>query len=213
VASAYRSAHGELPEPASRPYGGTVTSQEFEGMTFTIDPSTLRDSVDDPVALARWCAANPEDPRTVSHLRVLGRLEEAEALGRALLVPDGLHPVSRAMRRARWAHVLQWQGRFETADEEFSRAAEETGLSDDPTAPSSILALATVLQHRAKNRFEHALVAEAAERPRLATRLRTAAGEDAGRALAIREALSAPRDQILSSRETVARLAQEPGTA
>lgn len=209
MASAYRSAHGERRRTLPRSYGEAVSSFDFEGMTFTIDPMTLRESVDDPDALARWCAANPRDPRTVAHLRILGRLEEAEALGRVLLADSPAHPVARAALRARFAQVLQWRGRFEAADEEFSRAAEETGLSDDPTAPSSILALAAVLQHRAKNRFEHALVAEAGERPRLSARLMDAAREDARRALAIREGLRASEDQILSSRETLARLERD----
>lgn len=186
-----------------------MTSYEFEGMTFTTDPATLRESVDRPEALAHWCAANPEDPRTVAHLRILDRLEEAEELGRRLLADPSLHPVSRAVRRTRLAQVLQWQGRFEEADEEFALAAEETGLSDDPTSASSILALASVLHQRAASRFENAVVAAAADRPRLAERLRTSALEDARRALAIRERLGAPEGQVLSSRESVGRLERE----
>ncbi|WP_341855955.1 hypothetical protein [Brachybacterium sp. GPGPB12] len=55
----------------------------------------------------------------------------------------------------------QWQGAFVAAEEQLDLAAEETGL-EDPTSPSSLSALASVFQHRAKCRFEHAL----AERPR-----------------------------------------------
>lgn len=187
-----------------------MASFDFDGIRIDIDPVTLRERVSDPAALARWCASHPDDPRTVAALRMLERLDEAEALGRARLQDAGTHPVAVALRRTRYAHVLQSRGRFEEADAEYSRAAEETGESDDPTSPSSILALGTVLHHRAKNRFEHAGVAEAADRPRLATRLRTSATEDAERALSIRRALGAPAELVASSEEVVARLAAHP---
>lgn len=179
---------------------------EIGGVTIRVDPVTLRERVSDPEALSRWADAHPDDPAAVAALRMLERLDEAEAAGRRSLAAPGLHPVTRALRRARYAHVLQWQGRFEAADEEFSRASEETGMSDDPTSASGILALAGVLQHRAKNRFEHAGIARAAERPRTAARLLEAAVEDARRALAILTALGASADQITSSRATLARL-------
>lgn len=189
-----------------------MASFDFDGIRIDIDPVTLRERVSDPAALARWCAAHPDDPRTVAALRMLERLDEAEALGSARLRDPGTHPVAVALRRTRYAHVLQSCGRFEEAEAEYARAAEETGESDDPTSPSSILALATVLQHRAKNRFEHAGVAEAANRPCLAARLRTSAMEDAERALSIRQALGAPAELIASSEEVVARLAaHRPG--
>lgn len=181
-----------------------------DGILIEIDPETLRERATDPEALRRWCAEHPADPRTVALLRILGELPAAERLGRQVLADPQLHPVTRAVRRARYAHVLQWQGRFEEADAEFSRACEETGLTEDPTSASSILALASVLQHRAKNRWEQAADEAARGRPRAAARLLEAAREDARRALGIREALGAPPDQRESARETVQRLDRDP---
>lgn len=192
----------------SSSHNGRVTSFEAAGVRIDIDPVTLRERVSDPAALERWCDAHPQDPMAVPLLRMLERLDEAEAAGRASLEAPGLHPVSRALRRARMAHVLQWQGRFDEADAEFSRAAEETGMSDDPTSGSSLLALASVLQHRAKNRFEHALVASAAERPQRAEDLARAAREDAERALALQTAFGAGEDQLASTRSTIARITE-----
>lgn len=183
-----------------------MTEFELGGVRIVIDPQTLRERVSDPETLSRWCADHVDDPLAVPGLRMLERLDEAEAAGRRTLLGSDLHPVARALRRARLAHVLQWQGRFEEAEEQFARAAEETGDVEDPTSPSSILALASVLQHRAKNRLDHALVASAGGRPRRAAELLASAEEDARRALAIRTALGAPADQIESAQAVLDRI-------
>lgn len=179
------------------------------GVQVIVDDETLRESVQDPAALAAWCAENPQDPRTVAHLRMLGRLDEAAIAGRNSLEHPALPALVRAVRRTRYAHVLQWQGAYLPAEEQFDLAAEETGL-EDPTSPSSLAVLASVFQHRAKSRFEHSLAQRRAQNPRSATRLRQHALEDARRALTMREMLGATEDGALaSSRQTVARLERE----
>ncbi|MFC7376272.1 hypothetical protein ACFQS2_04370 [Brachybacterium sp. GCM10030267] len=176
------------------------------GVQVRLDDDTLREVVEDPTALAQWCASNPEDPRTAAYLRMLGRLEEAAVAARRSLESTGLPPLVRAVRRVRYGHVLQWQGAFVPAEEQFDLAAEETGL-DDPTSPSSLSVLASVFQHRAKCRFEHAAHELAADRPRAAGMLRQRALEDARRALLMRENLSGTDDASLdASRQVVARL-------
>lgn len=99
-----------------------------------VDDDTLREVVADPEALARWCTENPEDPRVVAHLRMLGRLDEAAIAARRSLEDPALPPLMRAVRRTRYAHVLQWQGAFTAAEEQFDLAAEETGF-EDPISP------------------------------------------------------------------------------
>lgn len=177
-----------------------------EGVPVTIDESTLREVVEDPATLAAWCDAHPGDPRTVAYLRMLGRLDEAAAAGRRGLEDPALPPLVRAVRRARYAQVLQWQGAFLPADEQFDLAAEETGL-EDPTTPSSLSVLAAVFHQRALSRFEHARAELGAERPRAAERLRTSALEDARRALMMREHLAADDEDLVgASRRAVRRL-------
>ncbi|MGP5267181.1 hypothetical protein ACTXLV_09465 [Brachybacterium alimentarium] len=173
------------------------------------DDDTLREVVADPEALARWCTENPEDPRVVAHLRMLGRLDEAAIAARRSLEDPALPPLMRAVRRTRYAHVLQWQGAFTAAEEQFDLAAEETGF-EDPTSPSSLSVLAAVFQHRAKCRFEHGLRELRSGREVSATGLRGLALEDARRALVMREMLGAGDEGILeSSRQTVARLERD----
>lgn len=172
----------------------------------TIDDETLREVVEDPPALEAWCLTHPEDPRTVAYLRMLGQLDEAAILARNTLADPALPPLMRAVRRTRYAHVLQWQGAFASAEEQLGLAAEETGI-EDPTSASSLSVLATVFQHRAKCRFEHSLAQVEQGCVRAARQLWDCALEDARRALAIRENLGAVTDGALeSSRQTVARL-------
>ncbi|MDO5663040.1 MAG: hypothetical protein Q4G40_10115 [Brachybacterium sp.] len=183
-----------------------MSSYRADGFDVTIDPDTLRDHVDDPDALLAWCREHPAEARTVAYLRILGHLHEAENLGREMLSEHPLHPLALAARRTRLAHVLQWQGRFEEAEAEFARAAEETGLHDDPTSRSSLLTLASVLQHRAKSRFEQSQASARENRSIAAGRQREAGLEDARRALAIRRGLGADDAVTASSDETVRRL-------
>ena len=183
-----------------------MSSFEAAGVRIRIDDETLREVVSDPQALSSWCKDHPQDPRTVAYLRMLGRLDDAAIAGREAIAASGLSPVMRAVRRVRYAHVLQWQGAFVAAEEQLDLAAEETGL-EDPTSPSSLSALASGFQHRAKCRFEHALAEQRDQRPRAAGRLWEAALEDAQRALYMRERLGvAAEDVIESSRQTVRRL-------
>ncbi len=183
-----------------------MSSFEAAGTPIRIDEETLREIVPDPGVLSDWCAAHPTDPRAVAYLRMLGRLDDAAIAGRQALETPGLSPVMRAVRRARYAHVLQWQGAFVAAEEQLDLAAEETGL-EDPTSPSSLSALASVFQHRATCRFEHALAEQREQRPRAAGRQWEAALEDAQRALYMRERLGVADPELIeSSRQTVRRL-------
>lgn len=198
-------------DPPVRPGDdGAVSSFEAAGVRIRIDDETLREVVSDPQALSSWCKDHPQDPRTVAYLRMLGRLDDAAIAGREAIAASGLSPVMRAVRRVRYAHVLQWQGAFLAAEEQLDLAAEETGF-EDPTSPSSLSVLAAVFQHRAKCRFEHALAHERADRPEAASRQWEAALEDARRALFMRERLGVVDDGVLtSSRQTVARLERRP---
>lgn len=183
-----------------------MSSFEAAGIQVTIDDDTLREVVSDPAALALWCAQNPEDPRTVAYLRMLGRLDDAAIAGRRALAVGGLSPVMRAVRRTRYAQVLQWQGAFVAAEEQLDLAAEETGL-EDPTSTSSMSVLASVFQHRAKCRFEHALAEHRAGLQDSARRRWESALEDARRALFMREQLGiADEGVIASSTQTLTRL-------
>lgn len=183
-----------------------MTSFEAEGVQIRIDEDTLREVVEDPATLLEWCQEHPTDPRTVAYLRMLGHLDEAAIAGRASLAEEVRSPLMRAVRRARYAHVLQWQGAFVAAEEQLDLAAEESGL-EDPTSSSSLSILASVFQHRAKCRFEHAIAEQRAERLITAGRLWEAALEDARRALIMRERLGvADEGQLASTRQLVARL-------
>ena len=183
-----------------------MSSFDAAGVTIHLDEETQREVVSDPEALLAWCQSHPADPRTVAYLRMLGQLDEAAIAGRQALAHEVASPLMRAVRRARYAHVLQWQGAFVAAEEQLDLAAEESGL-EDPTSPSSLSILATVFQHRAKCRFEHALAEQRDHRPLAAGRLWEAALEDAQRALYMRERLGvAEEDVIDSSRRLVRRL-------
>lgn len=183
-----------------------MSSFDAEGVHVRVDQDTLREVVSDPDGLEAWCAAHPDDPRTVAYLRMLGHLDRAAAAGRRAIEDAGNQGLVRAVRRTRYAHVLQWQGAYVPAEEQFDLAAEETSLGD-PTSPSSLSVLASVFQHRSTCRFDHAGHLRERGRPMAADRLRLSALEDARRALAIREALGADAaEQVASTREVVRRL-------
>lgn len=181
---------------------------EVDGQRILLDPQTLRDVALDPAALSRWCDEHPGDPHVVSHLRTVGRLDEAESAGRHFLEDTSTDPLTRAARRARYAHVLQDLGRFTEADEQFDLAAEETGLGD-PTSRSGLLVLAAVFQHRAKGRFQHARHERHQEHPRAAASLIEAALGDARLALSMRERLRAGPTELASSRQVLGRITRE----
>ncbi|MGY5765985.1 hypothetical protein ACXET9_12375 [Brachybacterium sp. DNPG3] len=168
------------------------------GVRITIDDDTLRETASDPEALGRWCDEHPDDPRAVMHLRILGRLDDAAIAGRASLADPELPALVRAVRRTRYAQVLQWQGAFVAAEEEFDLAAEETGFGD-PTSSSSLTVLASVFQHRAKSRLEHSGALTGQGRGDAARTLLERALEDARRAVAIRTHLGADDEEALAS--------------
>lgn len=177
---------------------------EVDGQRILLDPTSLREVALDPEGLGRWCEEHPEDPHLVAHLRILGRLDEAAEAGLRFLQDASTDPLTRAVRRARHAHVLQFQGRFEAAEEQFDLAAEETGLGD-PTSRSGLLVLASVFQHRAKARWEHALAVQASSPVRAGELLDAALG-DARLALTMRERLEAGPSELASTRQTLARI-------
>lgn len=92
-----------------------------------IDPETLHEVPDHPAELAAWLnRQTPDDYRSWTAVgqaaRLLRRLDQAEhALSRALALND------TAAARLRFAHVLQWQGRFAEANAEFDRCVREAG--------------------------------------------------------------------------------------
>jgi hypothetical protein len=185
-----------------------MSSFDAEGVSVHLDPNTLREVVSDPETLDAWCTANPDDPRAVAYLRMLGHLDRAASAGRRFVAEAADQPLVRAVRRTRYAHVLQWQGAFLAAEEQFDLAAEETSLGD-PTSPSSLTVLASVFQHRAKCRFEHGRRLDHEQRPLAGRKLRHDALEDARRALAIREGVGSPDPgQVASTREVVERLSR-----
>src|SRR5690606_39386966 len=103
--------------------------------------------------LLEWCQEHPTDPRTVAYLRMLGHLDEAAIAGRASLAEEVRSPLMRAVRRARYAHVLQWQGAFVAAEEQLDLAAEESGV-EDPTSSSSLSIPASEVLLPSNRRFE-----------------------------------------------------------
>lgn len=169
--------------------------------TSRIDPITLRDIPDD-VAAARAYLAELEtrgehgDAERVPWLRMLGHLEEAESLGRAILDRAGGTDVQGGVGPAlRLAHVLHWQGRFREADTLFDAArATAAGELEDANNERSRRWAAAMLafadQHQGKARFDEGRTAEA-----------LALFE---RALARRIAENAPEDQINSTRQALA---------
>lgn len=185
-----------------------AVSYFFAGTQVRLGEASLREAPEDPSAVKAWCAENPEDPATVVGLRLLGRLDEAESLGRSLLGDPSLTPLQRAVRRTRLAHVLHVQGCYAEAEEEYATAAEETGF-EDPVAAGPLLVLATVLQHRATSRYEQAEreASAASADPSRVRDLRDAAEEDARRALAIGTSCGASADQLASSQQVLNRIA------
>lgn len=198
--------------------GSSVVSTSFR-----FDPVTLCEVPDDvPAARARLAAlaAGPDrdDPAVLAErvplARMLGDLDEAERLGAAALrlaggpadpaaaVETGADDLPRAAvgPLLRYAHVLQWQERFDEADLLFGLALEAArhhgtrGLE------------AFALQHWGKCRYDRALSVHADDaRPYLdealalferAHALRTAPGEDPGLAASSALAAAAARDRL-----------------
>jgi tetratricopeptide (TPR) repeat protein len=94
---------------------------------FRFDPETLHDIPEHPEALGEWLGRQTPDnyeswSRVGMAARLLRRLDEAEhALATALTFKRTI------AARLRYAHVLQWQGRFDEANAEFERILPESG--------------------------------------------------------------------------------------
>lgn len=98
---------------------------------FHFDESTQREVLVDPEAARDWVRTLEEqgligDPMRVVWLRILGRIDEAEALGWEVLersggpgtaaaVPNCILPLTSVTAAVRLGHVLQWKGDFDTA--------------------------------------------------------------------------------------------------
>lgn len=163
---------------------------------FRIHPETLREIVDDPEALnARLdelAAAGSDDSgesgnfdercEYVALLRIAGRLEEAVLAGEMNLAAADLAGDMRKMVRATLllGHVRQWLQEWDSADTLFHRAEKLALFLED----DQLVAFAA--QHSGKSFYDQGKHVEAALRFRLA--------------LEIRERVSAPPDQVDSSR-------------
>jgi len=167
---------------------------------YRIDDHTLREVVDDQVAarshVESLARLGPEgDHERVVWLRMLGELDAAERLGRAVLRRAGGATTTGGVASAlRLAHVLHWRGRYRDADVLFDtarRTAERALAGREPTRrkwASAMIAFAD--QHQAKARFDEGRYDEAMDL--------------AVRGLERRLADQAPDDQVASSRQAVA---------
>lgn len=166
---------------------------------YDIDPLTLReritdqDAFDHELAQLRAAFANGSDVRAqlVPMLRIAGRLDEAERMGRdylGQLDPD-ISPARAHAARLRLAHVLQYQGRFD----------EALTLFDAVVAATSGSLHAFALQHRGKCLLECGL----AQRDTVQLR---AALADLENAHALRQALQVADELIASSSLAVNRV-------
>ena len=176
--------------------------------SYHVDDATLRDEPDDhdeAWAYVRTLGASGEK---VAWLRMLGELDDAEAMGWALVADAGgpgslaaadsrvRIPMSALAPAVRLAHVLHWQGRFRDADVLFTAvvtSAEDlvrlaAGESASQQRATTMLAFA--LQHLGKSRFDEG-------------RLDEALGLFE-RALDLRMRIGAPGDQLASSQQAVA---------
>src|SRR5690625_2227346 len=98
---------------------------------YYFDATTQREVLLEPAAARKWITHLEGqgligDPMRVVWLRILGDLDDAEALGWHVLnrsggptrrkLPDfDRMPLSAVTAAVRLAHVLQWRGQFETA--------------------------------------------------------------------------------------------------
>lgn len=91
----------------------------------------------------KWCEENKNDPEIVSYLRMLERLDEAEALGRYFVKKS--ENESREMRALiRLGCVYHWQEKYDEAIEIFNNVIEFCKENND------YVLLGFVLQHKAK---------------------------------------------------------------
>jgi tetratricopeptide (TPR) repeat protein len=165
-----------------------------------IDPVTQREVADDPTALAASIATltallgtDPADELAVRarlgvELRPAGRLDEALAVLTVAVELARADPRRLHHARIRLAHVHQWRGDFGAADALFAELLA--------AAPAhGALTEAFTWQHAGRNAYDQGRYAEA--------------GELFAAALAIRERVGAPVDQVESSRAALAAARRE----
>jgi hypothetical protein len=168
---------------------------------FRFHPETLREIVDDPVALTdriatlaalgvgEGASGESDDPAAfdarceyVALLRIAGRLDDAALEAEMNLAAADLTGDMRRMVRAMLllGHVRQWRQEWDAADTMFHRAEKLALYLDDDRL------VAFSAQHSGKSFYDQGKHVEAALRFRLA--------------LEIRERIGAPSDQVESSR-------------
>lgn len=175
-------------------------------LRYVIDDVTLRDSaVPEDLARARVGeleALGPEgDHERVPLLRMLGLLDEAEAVGWKALdraggpggvsnLPDVVLEPMAIAPAIRLAHVLHWRTDYEIAETLFVKAfdAIERLSAVEPGRASRLEAFAH--QHIGKMRFDQGRLDEALEH--------------FTNALQLRQELGAPDDQIASTQQAIA---------
>ena len=178
---------------------------------FVIDPQTLRDRpVDEAAARARLAeleaSGESGDEERVPLLRMLGDFEEACELGwRVLarfgapadakaLAMSGVIPIEAAKPAIRLAHALHWKGDLVTAADMYStviRSLANATMEGDPRVPELE---AFAHQHLGKLRFEEGKL--------------DVARFHFEHALELRKKTGAPPDQIESTRQALARIAE-----
>ena len=162
-------------------------SSPVPSIAYQVDNEANREVVDVSAALAHLKALAGHDDlgsrgQRVATLRMLGRLDEAEREGRAaygLALREGT-PRQQVAALLRLAHVMQFRGDRPAADAMFGEALVRARELDDP------LMLAFAHQHAGRNHVDQGRHAEAVAAFRAA--------------LALREAHSAPPDQLESTR-------------
>ena len=166
---------------------------------YRIDPRTLREVPEDRPAAEAWlsCGAGPAADR-IAWLRILGRLEEAEAAARAAfaaaveearpgLPPDAVLPLAAVLPGIRLAQVLHWKGEVVPALRLLARTGETLFRATD--GPGVLSARAFLHQHRGKVLLDAGHPGWALADFRLALRIRAGSG--------------APPDQLQSTAQAV----------
>jgi len=169
------------------------------GLDFRTDPETLREIVDDPVALAarldtlakldmdEFPDARPEYAKL---LRIAGRLDEAALEAELALAAADLAGDLRRMVRAQLlvGHARQWRGEWDQADTMFHRAEKlALYLKDDRL-------VAAAAHHSGRSFYDQGKHVEAALRFRLALEIDQRIGS--ARVGVVREAFEAAMGKL-----------------
>lgn len=168
---------------------------------YRIDNETNREIIDEAAATGFLSALAGRDDlssrgQRVATLRNLGRLEEAEREGRAaydLALREGT-PRQQVAALLRLAHVMQFRRDWPAADAMFAEALVRAQELDDP------LMLAFAHQHAGRNHVDQSRHAEAVAAFRAALALREALGAPADQLESTRGALRAAEDRLTRSR-------------